>query len=79
MTVYPDRLHAYLIAKREFYGADTEIGHRCSNVVELLGSRPGCDRRSTDQHRRQPDADTGRDRDALRRRTRHPSSVGTRT
>lgn len=41
MTVYPDRLHAYLIAKREFYGAKTPIGHRCSTVVELLMNRRG--------------------------------------
>lgn len=39
MTAYPDRLHAYLIAKAQFYGADTPIGHRCYNVVELLGNR----------------------------------------
>ena len=39
MTIYPDRLHVYLIAKRTFYGAKTPIGHRCSNVVELLGER----------------------------------------
>lgn len=43
MTVYPDRLHAYLIAKREFYGAKTPIGHRCSSVVELLGNRRGAE------------------------------------
>lgn len=41
MTVYPDRLHAYLIAKRNFYGAKTPIGHRCSSVVELLENRHG--------------------------------------
>lgn len=41
MTIYPDRLHAYLIAKRVFYGPDTPIGHRCSNVVELLDNRRG--------------------------------------
>lgn len=37
----PSRLYAYLIAKREFYGADTPVGHRCSNIVELLGNRRG--------------------------------------
>lgn len=39
MTVYPDRLHVYLIAKAQFYGANTPIGHRCYNVVELLKNR----------------------------------------
>lgn len=34
-----ERLRAYLIAKREFYGADTPIGHRCSNVIELWHNR----------------------------------------
>lgn len=41
MTVYPDRLHAHLIAKRGFYGAKTPIGHRCSSVVDLLDNRRG--------------------------------------
>lgn len=41
MTIFPDRLHAYMIAKREFYGADTKIGHRCSNVEQLLKNRHG--------------------------------------
>lgn len=31
-----ERTHAYLIAKRNFYGADSAIGHRCSNIVEQL-------------------------------------------
>lgn len=34
-----ERLRTYLIAKREFYGADTPIGHRCSNVIELWQNR----------------------------------------
>jgi hypothetical protein len=34
-----ERTRAYLIAKREFYGAKTPIGHRCSSVVELLENR----------------------------------------
>lgn len=41
LEIDPSRLYAYLIAKREFYGADTPVGHRCSNIVELLGSRRG--------------------------------------
>lgn len=40
MTINPDRLHVYLIAKREFYGAETPIGYRCSIVIELLDNRP---------------------------------------
>lgn len=36
-----ERMRAYLIAKRNFYGADTPIGHRCSSVVELLETRRG--------------------------------------
>jgi hypothetical protein len=34
----PDPIHArrQLIAKRVAAGADTPIGHRCSNLVELL-------------------------------------------
>lgn len=36
-----DRLHAYLIAKAQFYGPDTPIGHRCFNAVELLKNRRG--------------------------------------
>lgn len=35
------KLRAYLIAKREFYGALTPIGHRCSNIVELLDNNVG--------------------------------------
>lgn len=41
MTLNPDRLHVYLIAKREFYEADSPIGNRCSSVVELLENRRG--------------------------------------
>lgn len=37
---------AYLIAKREFYGADTPIGHRCSNIIELWQNR----RNATGEH-----------------------------
>jgi len=39
MTVNPDRLHAYLIAKCQFYGPESPIGHGCSNVIELLDNR----------------------------------------
>lgn len=39
MTLNPNRLHAYLIAKRDFYGADSPIGHGCSNIVELFDNR----------------------------------------
>lgn len=35
----PARLLSYLIAKRDFYGADTPIGHRCSSILELLDNR----------------------------------------
>lgn len=38
-----ERLRSYLIAKREFYGADTPIGHRCSNVIELWQNRRGAE------------------------------------
>lgn len=30
-----------LIAMRQFFGADTPEGHRCSNIVELLENREG--------------------------------------
>lgn len=56
MPVYPDRLHAYLIAKRTFYGAKTPIGHRCSNVVELLDER----RQATGDQLRHIDANLAR-------------------
>lgn len=36
-----ERLRAYLIAKRNFYGADTPIGHGCSNVIGLWENRRG--------------------------------------
>lgn len=32
-----------LIAMREKHGADTPIGHRCSNLVEMLQNLAGCD------------------------------------
>jgi hypothetical protein len=38
-----ERLRAYLIAKRNFYGADTPIGHHCSNVIELWENRRGAE------------------------------------
>lgn len=36
-----ERVRNYLIAKRDFYGALTPVGHRCSNVIELWKNRRG--------------------------------------
>jgi hypothetical protein len=34
--VLPEDVRRGLIALREKYGADSAIGHRCSNIVELI-------------------------------------------
>jgi hypothetical protein len=41
MTLHPDKIVSFLISTRESYGADSPIGHRCSNVIQLLGNRSG--------------------------------------
>jgi hypothetical protein len=38
MTEDPALLRSYLKAKRDFYGADTPIGHRCSNLMKQIES-----------------------------------------
>jgi hypothetical protein len=36
-----ENIRKILIAAREQYGADSPMGHRCSNIVGLLGNRRG--------------------------------------
>lgn len=40
MTIEYERARDYLRAKRDFYGAETPIGHRCSNLDEALLNYP---------------------------------------
>lgn len=39
MELNTESTRAYLKAKRDFYGALTDEGHGCSNILELLENR----------------------------------------
>lgn len=49
----PIHIRRALIAKRETYGADTAIGHGCSNVIEILENLYGYERPSWATHESQ--------------------------